>query len=334
MSFVVDSVQQLVRATDSAFARTYLTFFKERSSLMTFLFHGLFKNTAEIAANDIDPLERTTVAKFRQLVAYYVNHGYRFVSTDDLLNGLPDGKFATLTFDDGYHNNVRALPVLEEFDVPATFFISTNHVKENKCYWWDVFYRERLAQGTAARSAYHEAIEMKSLKTEQIESDLKSRFGAAALTPRGEIDRPFTPSELRDFARHPNVRIGNHTANHAILLNYPDDEIRQQVNGAQDFLHELTGKRPTAIAYPNGGHDDRIVKICSDAGVKIGFTIRPEKTSVPHDADSAGAMRLGRFCPHDESPMKTQCLTYRSDVALYGRMRAGYLRLARKQIAQ
>ena len=40
-----------------------------------------------------------------------------------------------LTFDDGYYNNHLALPVLEEFDVPALFFISTNHVKQQKCFW-------------------------------------------------------------------------------------------------------------------------------------------------------------------------------------------------------
>ena len=334
MSFVVDSIQHLVRATDAVVARAYLAMFRERNALMTFLFHALFEDTAEIARNDIDPLERTTVAKFRQLVEYYVDHGYRFITPDDLLAGLPDGKFAMLTFDDGYHNNTRALPVLEEFKVPATFFISTNHVLENKCYWWDVFYRERLAQGAPVRSAYHEAIELKSLPTEQIEADLKSRFGAGALTPRGEIDRPFTPTELREFARHPQVRLGNHTANHAILLNYTDDQVRAQIQTAQEFLQDLTGTRPIAIAYPNGGHDDRIINICAELGLKIGFTIRPGKQPVPLAAASPDLMRLGRFCPHDESSIKTQCRTYRSDFALYGLFRGGYLRVARKQIAQ
>ena len=72
---------------------------------------------------------------------------------------------------------------------------------------------------------------MKTKTTEQIESELTRRFGADAFQPRGEIDRPFTPPELRDFACEPYVHLGNHTANHAILTNYAPDQARAQTSG-------------------------------------------------------------------------------------------------------
>jgi peptidoglycan/xylan/chitin deacetylase (PgdA/CDA1 family) len=103
---------------------------------------------------------------------------------------------------------------------------------------------------------------------------------------------------------------------------------------AQEALEGLTGDRPIAIAYPNGGHNDLIVRVSSELGLKVGVTIRPEKQSLPLKADSPKLLRLGRFFPHDESPMASQCRTYRSDFLLYGMLRGGYLRLARKQIAQ
>ena len=86
-----------------------------------------------------------TVEKFRQFIDYYVKHDYIFVSPDDIQNGLDPGKNSTfsLLLKDGYYNNNLALPILKEYNIPALFFISSNHIKQNKCFWWDVVYRQR-----------------------------------------------------------------------------------------------------------------------------------------------------------------------------------------------
>src|SRR6266700_656674 len=132
---MIATIQKFVRTADAAVARAYLALRREQNALMPFLFHSLFRDQREMALNVVEPLERTTVAHFRQFVEYYLEHGYRFVSPADLLRGLaPDGKYALITFDDGYFNNTLALPVLKEFRVPAVFFISTNHVQQNKGY--------------------------------------------------------------------------------------------------------------------------------------------------------------------------------------------------------
>jgi peptidoglycan/xylan/chitin deacetylase (PgdA/CDA1 family) len=324
-------VQKFVRAVDAVSARAYLSLFRERNALVPFLFHSLFRDEREIGRDDVDPLERTTVGQFRQLVAYYLDHGYRFVSPADLLAGLdPDGRYAMLTFDDGYYNNALALSVLREFRVPALFFISTEHVRANKCFWWDVLYRERRDRGASPRQIYLEGVALKALRTEQIEAELSAQFGPGAFTPRGDVDRPFAPEELREFARDPLVHLGNHTANHAILTNYTPAEARAQVETAQSWLRDLTGVSPTAIAYPNGGYDQDVVQACRDAGLRLGFTVRPEKTPLPIAGAGSNLLRLGRFVPHAEAPMPAQCRTYRSDFLLYGKCRAAYLRLLRR----
>lgn len=330
---MISSIQNLVRATDSWIARGYLALFRERNALLSFLFHSLFRDEREIALNLVDPLQRTTVAQFRRFVEYYLDHGYRFVSPGDLLSGLdPEGKYGLITFDDGYFNNTLALPILEEFQVPAVFFVSTDHVRQSKSFWWDVLYRERVAQGASLPAIYQEGLALKSLKTEQIEGELKARFGEAAFVPRGPVDRPFTPAELREFASHPFVHLGNHTANHAILTNYTPEQIQAQIRDAQESLAEMTGVRPSVIAYPNGAHSWRVVETCEEIGLKIGFTIKPKKNFLPLAADSAEALRLGRFAPHGEAAIEDQCRTFRSDLLLYGALRAGYLRLNRGHV--
>ena len=59
-------------------------------------------------------------------------------------------------------------------------------------------------------------------------------FGPDALRPRNDVDRPFKPDELKTFAQSKCVYVGNHTVNHGILTNYSPDEMRRQVQGAQD----------------------------------------------------------------------------------------------------
>ncbi len=309
----------------------YLALFKERNALLSFLFHSLFRDEQEIEKKLVDPLQRTTVAKFRQFIEYYLRSGYQFISPADLVNGVsPQGKYALITFDDGYFNNELARPILEEYKVPAVFFISTEHVKHNKCFWWDVIYRERAVQGLSHRKIYREQISMKAMTTEQIEARLTDLFGADAFRPRGDIDRPFTPAELREFASSKYVHLGNHTANHAILTNYTREQVRDQITRAQDSLRLMTGVNPCAIAYPNGAHSSTIIETCSDVGLKVGFTVRPEKSTLPMSAQPLGLFRLGRFAPHGDGSIVSQCRTYRSDLLLYSMFRDGYLKLARK----
>src|SRR3954463_8890020 len=216
--------------TDSLIANAYLSLFAEKNSLMCFMFHSLFRDEREIARKVVDPLQRTTVAQLRQFIEYYLDHGYQFVSPDDLLNGLDaDGKYAVITFDDGYYNNHLAVPVLEKFKVPAIFFISTDYVKKNRCFCRDVLYRRRTAEGATDVQIRREAIAMKSMKTAEINARLTEKFGAEAFDPICDIDRPFSPDELREFARCRYVHLGNHTADHAILTNYSPVEVRQEL---------------------------------------------------------------------------------------------------------
>jgi len=51
--------------------------------------------------------------------------------------GLP-AKSVAITFDDGYANNLyRALPLLEKYEMPATFFLTTGYLNQQREFWWD-----------------------------------------------------------------------------------------------------------------------------------------------------------------------------------------------------
>lgn len=314
-------IASIIKLPDLMFSQIYLKFFQEKNSLITFLFHGLFRNEKEITLNLVDPQPWITVEQFRQFVEYYLDHGYTFISQNDILNGLNnDKKHIMITFDDGYYNNKYALPILKEYQIPAVFFISTSHVKYNKCFWWDVLYRERIKLGMSLRNISHEQNQLKLKKSEEIERYLIDMFGAKAFKPIDDIDRPFTLSELKDFSKEKYVFLGNHTSDHAILTNYPLDGIKLQILAAQNTIYDITGITPIIISYPDGGYSAEVIRISKEIGLKLGVTVDPKKNYLPIDYQSNDCMRLGRFRLSDNDNLIKQCELFRSDIVLYPRI--------------
>jgi peptidoglycan/xylan/chitin deacetylase (PgdA/CDA1 family) len=303
---------------DRGIANSGLRFTKEQGTLLIFLFHSLFESRREAQSGVMDPQQGITVEMFRTMVRYFRAQSYSFVSSEQVAEGLPpEGKYVLLTFDDGYHNNVRALPTLEEFNSPAVFFISSNHVKLGKSFWWDVVYREGKKHGRSDAKIGRTMAGYKKLRTEEVEANLKETFGEDALLPVSDLDRPFTPSELHDFANHPLVFFGNHTNDHAILSNYSESEITSRICEAQNDILELTGHVPKMIAYPNGTDSAKIRSAAEKAGLRLGIGIRPGHNRLPLNNESADPMALKRFTLRADSGVEQQCRSSRSSFSIY-----------------
>ena len=152
----------------------------------------------------------------------------------------------------------------------------------------------------------------------RIEQHLLEAFGAAALEPRGDLDRPFEPDELRSFSAHPLVHPANHTRDHAILVNLDAAAVEAQVRGAQEDLEELCGPTAPAIAYPNGDHSPLVVETLRRAGMKLGFTVERGKIYPPFGGAALDRMRIGRFSLWGGEDIDSQCTRLRSDFSWRG----------------
>ena len=65
-----------------------------------------------------------------------------------LKKGKPPHKGVVVTFDDGYaDNHLSAKPLLKEFNIPATFFVCTEHISKQTEFWWDELERLLLYPG-------------------------------------------------------------------------------------------------------------------------------------------------------------------------------------------
>lgn len=276
-------------------------------TLMGVMFHSLCVDAGEGDGRALPRDQNVTVDEFRRFVDAVLEAGYTVVSPAQVDRGLdPDGRHAMITFDDGYFNNTLALDVLREFQVPATFFVSTDPVLEGKAFWWEAFGRRLTDAGVHGAARATEFRRLKTWTSERVDSYLKEQFGDSVMNPRGDFDRPFTADELRDFARSEWVHLGNHTCAHAILTHLSPSEIAKEIQGCQDALTRITGQSPIAIAYPNGNHSPAAVHASLAAGLRVGMTVRPHRNSLPL-ADEQSRMTLGRFWFRGGENARAQC---------------------------
>jgi peptidoglycan/xylan/chitin deacetylase (PgdA/CDA1 family) len=310
-------ILSLIYAVDQALAECSLPVSTEQGVLLSFLFHSVFKDEAEAQSGLIDPQQGITVAMLREFLSHFQKHAYEFVSAKDVLGRLPaGGRYVLLTFDDGYYNNIRVLPVLEELHVPAVLFISSNHVKLGRAFWWDVVYREGKKRGCSEIEIRNTIAGYKRHKAADVEILCREQYGANALVTASDLDRPFTPLELRKFASHPLISLGNHTSDHAILTNYSPAEACAQIQAAQNDICAMTGRRPDMIAYPNGNESPAVVDAAYDAGLHLGFGVCPGRNRLPLRPGSRHAMRLKRFTLTSQRNIESQCKISRSALSL------------------
>jgi len=305
-----------IRGSDYLLSSVGLAF-REDPGIVALVFHGLFHDRETAESGQFDPQQGVTVEDFKRIIAKFLENEYRFVGTEDILSGLaPQGKYALVTFDDGYYNNFRALPVLREFRVPAVFFVSVEHILQGKAFWWDVVFREMKTRGKSLNQISMAVESYKCLPTHEIEARLKNEFGIKSLEPSSDEDRPMTPSELKALASEEYVVLGNHTMNHAILTNYPDDQVREQIERAQSGIFDITGVIPNAIAYPNGRWSPSVLEQAVQAGLRLGFTVMPGKNKPISDHERNKAMLLKRCMPYGGRSIEGQCALFRSSFSI------------------
>ncbi len=311
-------IRAMLLKLDRMIAYSSLAFGGSEGVLLSFLFHGLFEHFEDAHSGVMEPQQRITVEMFRRFVEYFQQHGYTFVSPSEISRGLDSsGKYVLVTFDDGYFSNTKALPILERYGIPAALFVSTDHVIQGKAFWWDVVERESLRRQLTSKQTRQTLDKLKRLRTADAEASVVAQFGARALQPVGDLDRPFTLAELREIAKHPLVSLGNHTSNHDILTNYTATEMMAQIQSAQETIVSIVGKAPDFIAYPNGDMSDEILEAAKSAGMKFGLSVNPGRNRLPIEPGSLDAMKLKRFTLTGDSGIEAQCRVSRSLFSFY-----------------
>ncbi len=208
-----------------------------------------------------------------------------------------DRDWCVVTFDDGYLNNFEgAWPVLREFDLPATIYLTSGFL-DGQELWFDVARRslaacrqpgatdatppwvaERLAQSLGAWPPKHDLeTTMRMLKAKPADDrlDTVSHFQAAGLNlPPGAV--PMSWDQARQL-QETGIELGAHTVQHPILSKLDRQSQETEICGSIERLTEELGQRPKTFAMPNGSKNDYntdTLEILAAQGLEAACTTR------------------------------------------------------------
>lgn len=235
-----------------------------------------------------------------------------------LAAGTVPPRAVCITFDDGYRSvHDLALPVLREFGLPATVFVTSGYVGQGSM-WNDRIIEavQSLPAGQLDLSALGlGAYSLRSLDdrkatlgtlTErskylppQARQDLIRRL--EALVGDGLAQGVMLTSDMVVNLDRNGIEIGAHTVSHPILTSLDDDSARLEIAAGKEQLEHILGKPVRFFAYPNGkvgkDFDRRHIDMVRDAGFAAAFT-----TAVGAMTKEQDRFQLPRSRPWDTSP--------------------------------
>jgi len=277
--------------------------------------------------DDIRSWLRVRKSDFIAQLDYFSRIG-RFIRQDELHSpGIwsDRGIKFLLTFDDGFVNNYRlAFPVLRERKIPATFSVSTDHVVSGDPFWFDwlvtPIQRERMTQldleqfnlrcyrfRNDERERWDDINglldDIKSIgntthpQVRKIIEFMVSRNPESVAVVR-ERYRPLKADEMKEMYDSGLFGFGSHSHEHEILLYQTPEQRKKDLETSLSILEGILGTQIDLISYPNGSHDRSVMDLCSQLGLKLGLSVRPDLYQESHHPLSIPRISVGAF----ESP--------------------------------
>ncbi|HPG09153.1 MAG TPA: polysaccharide deacetylase family protein [Saprospiraceae bacterium] len=194
----------------------------------------------------------------------YLSRKYNFISlrayVDALKNERTDGippKALIVTFDDGHKGNYELLPLLKQYQIPATIFLCAGIVDTNRHYWFKHDYTRKLPPG------------IKLLKNSE-RLKLLEKYGYSSFQEYPER-HAMRKEEIKSMQEV--VDFQAHTVFHPCLPTCSEEEELAEIKDSKHLLEQKFDLDVYAIAYPNGDYSDRTVEMSRNSGFQCGVTV-------------------------------------------------------------
>lgn len=255
-------------------------------SILNLMYHGVtLKDATDFSARNI------TADQFEKQMAYFKRE-FDVISLKKAFNLVrnnikPDKKTITISFDDGYQNNLTvALPILEKYKIPATIFISGVCLEEEDYILFpDIFagllyfHKDKidhikkniLSHTNGLSSELPLLLILKSCEYGQrdeiinkITSDLNLWSDLEKIPD--ENYKLLKRSEITELAKSELVDIGSHGYLHYDLTKVNENNAKQDLTHSKKILEECLQAKIEMLAFPYGSYNKRIQKIAEQIG--------------------------------------------------------------------
>lgn len=245
---------------------------------------------------------------------------YEIVAIGDLPAKIEQNggnRFAVLTFDDGYRDNVDiAAPILRRYGAPYAIYVTPGFVERTARLWWlelesaialldrvemkiaeDVF---SAPAGTAEEkhSAYVAAYAFLRRHEEPAMLECVSKLVEQSGAEGSFSELCMTWDEIRAAITDPLCTIGAHTLTHARLTLHGEAAVRRELLESKLTIEREIARPVMHLAYPfgdSGSARQREFAIARECGYETALTTRP---GVLFKAHRQHMMALPRLAVH------------------------------------
>lgn len=224
------------------------------SRLRILCYHGVCDE--RLAAEPWVPTYFVTRASFERQLRYLARNASvlpLFEAVQRLREGALPPRAVSLTFDDGYANNLSlAAPLLGEYGMRATVFLTTKYIESGG---WYPSLRLKLLR------LHRRDLELPPYKTTPVDEIERATAPywpevEASLSPdQRDTLRPLTVDEVR-AAGPLTLEFGAHSHTHGIPRNETADRRREEIRISIEKVAQWTGRPVRVFSYPNGEAGD------------------------------------------------------------------------------
>jgi peptidoglycan/xylan/chitin deacetylase (PgdA/CDA1 family) len=238
---------------------------------------------------------------FRRQLAYLKKH-FDVVSLSVAVEALRAGKLnhptAVITFDDGYQNNYAvAFPILREFALPATVFITTGFIDTDDTLWnlrlnlslantkraslsWNGKVFDLSDRASRAKANVIIRKSLRDIPRPEFISRLTEVIELLGEDPERpiELDSPFrmlTAQAVQEMNQSGLIEFGAHTHTHPILARLSFEDCKNEIELSVRRVEELSGQACRLFAYPLGRrhhYNQQSIKILRNLGICAAVT--------------------------------------------------------------
>lgn len=264
--------------------------------IRNFLFHRV--------SDEADPMwPPMKPSLFSKIISYLTRH-FSIVPLEQYLDDpsvfQTKRKIATVLFDDGYKDNIEtAVPILEKYKCPASFYVVTDCIDKNIPTWTyiiDTVFWKTKKQGIELnydfvpekfKSFQLQLNDQPNPLIKDVKPLLKKLPNAQRLLIIGSIlsqcnDVPVPENKMMnwDDLRRLGSKgfiIGSHSHTHPMLASLQNEsEIMEELNISAQRIQQELGKFPQAISYPIGSFDERVASLSGKAGYQYGLAVKQQ----------------------------------------------------------
>jgi peptidoglycan/xylan/chitin deacetylase (PgdA/CDA1 family) len=279
-------------------------------------------------------------------IARLKQDGYEFIALDALPSRAASaaGKppFVAFTLDDGNRDNLdHALPIFARHQVPFTVFVAQGLSERTHSIWWETL-AELLGRLDRLTFDFGSGEEFLPLGKDGQKHAAFARFAAFVHSHEeseavGRIDELarhhglepldivhasiMDRNELLQLSHHPLAALGAHTVSHRALARLTEAEGAAEMALSADYVADITGQRPSAVAYPYGTTEavsPREGRLAAELGFSVGVTTRPGTITAANGSTTLLLPRLS-LNGHYQKPRYASALASGIPMRLMGR---------------